>query len=99
MRSDSDGNVFYADNLTLHAFSTASDSRNRTLEFAEFTVRACNAHDALVDALKVLVELSGSECHLDHHGNCQEHYISKPCPIAVAVDALKCAGQNADATK
>ena len=55
LRHDKDGNVFYADGFTLGMQSNVGNSHERRMKFAEFTVRACNAHDALVEAVKELL--------------------------------------------
>jgi hypothetical protein len=39
-------------------------------------------------ALRDVLDPLGRECRRDHNGNCQEHFISDPCPVAEAWAAL-----------
>lgn len=43
----------------------------------------------LREALQRLVDLLGDACRLDHHGHCQEHFLTAPCEVQQAKQALK----------
>jgi hypothetical protein len=46
----------------------------------------------LKDALKHLsrmVEVHDEECYFDHHGDCQAHFVERPCRVEVAREFLK----------
>lgn len=49
--------------------------------------------------LLALLEVLEPECRLDHHGNCQAHFIESPCRVATARAALGAADQPAAAPK
>ena len=51
-------------------------------------VAAVSHIDALEALLRRFVEISGSECRLDHHGYCQEHFVEKNCVVAETLTAL-----------
>lgn len=41
---------------------------------------------ARLEAGETIIEESGvadEECRLDHNGNCQNHFVSDPCPVPV----------------
>lgn len=38
--------------------------------------------------LEALLEMQDEPCRFDHHGNCQAHYVEKPCRVAEARAAL-----------
>jgi hypothetical protein len=44
---------------------------------------------ALRQLLQDFADLHSAPCRYDHHGNCQEHYLGKPCIIADAREVLK----------
>lgn len=43
----------------------------------------------LREALKVLLEHLEDDCRLDHHGYCQNHFVTIPCVYKQAQQALK----------
>lgn len=50
------------------------------------------AADTQAAALRALLDAIGDEaCRLDHHGNCQTHFVSRPCVVAEARSALEAA--------
>lgn len=42
----------------------------------------------LREALSGILDMLEPECRYDHHGNCQAHYVEKPCRVAEARAAL-----------
>ena len=50
---------------------------------------------ALAAVLTDLIESEPEPCRLDHHGYCQEHFLSQPCVVAAARAALAAAGDGA----
>jgi hypothetical protein len=64
-------------------------------------LRAAQADTApgggLREALAALLEVQDEECRFDHDGNCQAHYVEKPCRVAMARAALLAAdGRNTE---
>jgi hypothetical protein len=41
-----------------------------------------------VKALDELLEVQDEACRIDHNGNCQNHYIEKPCRVGDAREVL-----------
>lgn len=64
-----------------HAFKNADDGwLYARLSLALEVLKNCVGEDAM------------APCRLDHHGNCQEHYVEQPCRIADArlvLEAMK----------
>jgi len=48
----------------------------------------------LVEAASDVITCVGTKCWFDHSGNCQEHFISNPCPVRILQDAIAPFTQN-----
>lgn len=59
-------------------------------EWEDSEKRAFERVTALRLALRDLLDAIGDEpCRLDHHGNCQAHFLGNPCEVAAARTALE----------
>ncbi len=56
--------------------------------FGEIKPAPDPAISALVEAADRLLDAVGCECRHDHHGHCQEHFVSNPCEAQMLQAAL-----------
>jgi len=69
--------IWHAERMYIQAIQTDNGTfvaQAFSLDDAAAIAREHNAHGAMLDALKAVVQFNGDEpCRADHHGNCQTH--------------------------